>query len=79
MNNNFCDPILVVIRCENSGIYGRMTVQYDNNCMNQRRVYEMVERFEACKTSVARPKTVTYVEVKNRIGKCNNQRVGACI
>jgi len=34
-------------------IYRRMTVQYGDNCVNQREVYGWVERFKGGRTSVA--------------------------
>jgi hypothetical protein len=33
-------------------IYGRMTVQYGDNCMNQRQVYEWLKWFKGGRTSV---------------------------
>jgi hypothetical protein len=44
--------------------YGRISVHYGNNCMKQRDVYRLVERFEEeCSRF---PSNVTWVEVKGR-------------
>jgi hypothetical protein len=57
-------------------IYGRMTVQYGDNCMSQRKVYERVERFggggwrsvdDDDDARSGGSLTVTCVEVKERI------------
>jgi hypothetical protein len=51
-------------------IYGRMSVQYGDNCMRRREVYVWVERFGGGRRSVdndsrsGRPTTVNSVEVK---------------
>jgi hypothetical protein len=54
--------------CENWHISGRMTVQFDNNCTDQTKVYGWLERFVGRRTRVdARSgglMPVTCVEVK---------------
>jgi hypothetical protein len=56
-----------------SEIYGQMTVQYGDNCMSPRKVYEWVENFEGGRTIVdgdarpGRPSAVTRVKVKEQV------------
>jgi hypothetical protein len=60
----------------NSEIYIRMTVQYDNNCLIQRKVYKWVEIFRGRKTIFSEetrvyPKVsgLSHNEVKNNNNK----------
>jgi hypothetical protein len=46
-----CNPVSVVRGWRINEIYGRMTVQYCDNCMNQRKVYKWIERFKEGWTS----------------------------
>jgi hypothetical protein len=62
----------VVRGCKNSDIYGKMTDQYDSNSVNQRKVYELVERLKGRRTNVddarsGRISTVKCIEVKEQI------------
>jgi hypothetical protein len=64
-------------------MYGTMTVQYGENCMNQRKVEEWVEGFTGWRESVVhdvrygRPSTVIRVDVTNHIDQRirDNQRI----
>jgi hypothetical protein len=67
-----CDPIFFVRGQKTGEIYGRMTIQYGENCTIQREIYEWVVRFKGGRADgyedgrSERPSSVNVLTLRSR-------------